>query len=270
MYRSFVAVSPGIAGQIEKALGRPINCRVIPNSCNPIFFQERYHGSDERRKTKDDRRTTGESDNIPHLRPSSSASPSFVLRTPHSDYILSLGRIDVYQKGLDDLVNAFDRLAECLPHVRLFIAGSGMPAQVEILRGLVEQARHKERIELLGQVDQQKAARLMREALLVAIPSRYEGWPLAALEAGAVGVPVVGSNIVGVRDAAPQFPVGHGELVDPGDIAGLSRALYRVASDRKLRADMASRGSKWARGFSWDMLAEEQMRFYLSLLGKKA
>jgi glycosyltransferase involved in cell wall biosynthesis len=260
MYRSFVAVSPGIARQIEGALGRSINCRVIPNSCNPIFFQEREM-ADGRRWTVDGGQTTVE------------GGPSTVYRPPSADgggYILSLGRIDVYQKGLDDLVNAFDRMAECLPDIRLFIAGSGMSSQVEILRGLVEQARHKERVELLGQVDQHKAAKLMRGALLVAIPSRYEGWPLAALEAGAVGVPVVGSNIVGVRDAAPQFPAGHGELVDPGDIAGLSRALYRVASDRKLRTNMASRGSKWARGFSWDMLAEEQMRFYLGLLGKKA
>jgi glycosyltransferase involved in cell wall biosynthesis len=247
MYRSFVAVSPGIARQIERALGKPIDCRVIPNSCNPIFFEESGQvsgaGPQERAKSN-----------------SQSAA----------GYILSLGRIDVYQKGLDDLVNSFDRLAECLPEVRLIIAGSGMHSQVEILNSIVEQARHKDRIELLGQVDQQRAARLMREALLLAVPSRYEGWPLAALEAGAVGVPVVGTDIVGVRDAAPQFPTGHGELVAPGDIAGLSRALYRVASDRKLRTDMASRGSKWARGFSWDMLAEEQLSFYLGLLGKKA
>ena len=258
MYRSFVAVSPGIARQIEGALGRSINCRVIPNSCNPIFFQERETTADEGRRTKDEGLL-------------SLVDTQYAVRnTQSSNYILSLGRIDVYQKGLDDLVNAFDRMAECLPDVRLFIAGSGMSSQVEILRGLVEQARHKDRIELLGQVDQHKAAKLMRGALLVAIPSRYEGWPLAALEAGAVGVPVVGSNIVGVRDAAPQFPAGHGELVGPGDIAGLSRALYKLASNRKLRIDMASRGSKWARGFSWDLLAEEQMRFYLGLLGKKA
>ena len=252
VYHSFVAVSPGIARQIEDALGRSINVRVIPNSCNPIFFQESEAEDDGGRTTRDNGRSTVH-------RPLSN----------QGSYILSLGRIDVYQKGLDDLINAFDRLAECLPDVRLLIAGSGMVAQVDILHWLVEQATHKNRIELLGQVDQHQAARLMRGALLVAIPSRYEGWPLAALEAGAVGVPVVGSNIVGVRDAAPQYPVGHGELVAPGDIAGLTRALYRVASDSKLRADMASRGCKWARGFTWDTLAEEQMEFYLSLLGKK-
>lgn len=238
MYNSFVAVSPGIARQIEDTCDDPINCKVIPNSCNPIFFQQ-----------------SGTAD---------------TRRTGSGGYILSLGRIDVYQKGLDDLVNAFDRLAECLPEIRLIIAGSGMPTQVDILKGLIEQAKHKDRIELLGQVDQPKAARLMRESLLVAIPSRYEGWPLAALEAGAVGVPVVGTNIVGVRDAAPQFPAGHGELVEPDDIAGLTRALYKVATDKKKRADMASRGSRWAREFTWDMLAKEQLDFYLDLLGKKA
>jgi glycosyltransferase involved in cell wall biosynthesis len=244
MYKTFVAVSPGIANRIDQTLNCSINCQVIPNSCNPIFFQES--------QALDEVRTTTETGS-----------------RARSDYILSLGRIDIYQKGLDDLVNAFDRLAEHLPHIRLVIAGSGMQGQVEILKKLVGQARHRDRIELVGQVEQAGAAKLMRESLFVAIPSRYEGWPLAALEAGAVGVPVVGTNIVGIRDAAPQFPAGHGELVDPGDIAGLTRAFYKVATDNKRRADMASRGSKWAREFSWDRLAEEQLGFYLKLLGKK-
>ncbi|MEO5953745.1 MAG: glycosyltransferase family 4 protein [Chloroflexia bacterium] len=244
MYKSFVAVSPGIARRIQDTVNAEINCRVIPNSCNPIFF-EKSRGLDEVG-------ARGETDN-----------------GAHSDYILSLGRIDIYQKGLDDLVNAFDRLAEYLPDIRLVIAGSGMDKQIRVLKRLVAQAKHRDRIELIGQVEQAGAAKLMRESLFVAIPSRYEGWPLAALEAGAVGVPVVGTNIVGIRDAAPQFPAGHGELVDPGDIAGLTRAFYKVATDKKRRAEMASRGSKWAREFSWDKLADEQLGFYMDLLGKK-
>lgn len=240
MYKCFVAVSPGIAHRIQDTLNVEVNCRVIPNSCSPLFFEEISNKS----------HTT------------QIASP------PKSDYILSLGRIDVYQKGLDDLVNAFDRVAEHLPDIKLVIAGSGMDGQVEVLKRLVCQAKHRDRIELVGQVEQSRAAKLMRESLFVAIPSRYEGWPLAALEAAAVGVPVVGTNIVGIRDAAPQFPAGHGELVDPGDIAGLTRAFYKVATDKKRRADMASRGSKWAREYSWDKLAEEQLEFYTALLGK--
>lgn len=250
IYRHFVAVSPGIANQIKQVLGHEIDVKVIPNSANPLFFNEGNHRSGIRGQDSE----IGEQ---------GKDDKQFGV---HGNYILSLGRIDVYQKGLDTLVEAFDLLAERLPDVRLVIAGSGMAGQVGRLKWLVDRAHHRDRIDLLGQVDQPRASKLMRGALLVAIPSRYEGWPLAALEAGATGVPVVGTNIVGVRDAAPQYPEGHSQLAPPDDIDALVDALYKVATDEELRTHMASRGKTWASQFVWDKLAEKQMLFYEELL----
>jgi len=232
LFRNFIAVSPGIADQLKERFGAK-NVRVIPNSVGQGFL--------EAAATQEEPVAEGR-------------------------YILSLGRIDVYQKGLDRLIVAFDHIADQLPGTRLIIAGDGTPAQVDALRSLVARARHASMVKLAGKVDQAEAATLMKGAALLAMPSRYEAWPLATIEAGAVGTPVVGSSIIGVRDAAPQFPKAHGELVPEGNIEALTRAMLKVLTDHDLRREMGAQGRAWASRFTWDALAEEQFAFYEELL----
>ncbi len=235
LFRNFVAVSPGIADQLKERFGSK-NVRVIPNSVGQGFL--------EAAATQEEPVAEGR-------------------------YILSLGRIDVYQKGLDRLIAAFDQVADQLPDTRLIIAGDGTSGQADALRSLVARARHAARIKLAGKVDQAEAATLMKGAALLAMPSRYEAWPLAAIEAGAVGTPAVGSDIIGVRDAAPQFPKAHGELVPEGDIEALTRTMLKVLTNQNLRHDMGEQGKAWASRFTWDALAEEQSAFYEELLRAK-
>src|SRR2546427_9486261 len=102
----------------------------------------------------------------------------------------------------------------------------------------------------------------MKGALLLAMPSRYEAWPLTALEAAAAGVPVVGSDIVGVKDAAPAYPAAHGVLVPQDDTQTLAEAFLSVAADPARRAELGARGKQWAKRFTWDALAREQLGFY--------
>ena len=228
-FRNFVAVSPGVADEL-KVIVPDASIRVVPNSAGSIFS-----GAAER-------------------------------ETRGNPYILSLGRVDVYQKGLDRLVRAFDTIAEKSHSIQLVLAGSGPREQEEILRNLVAGSKHIDRITLLSQVSQERAAELMKGALLLAMPSRYEAWPLTAVEAGAAGTPVVGSDIVGVRDAAPPYPIAHGYLVPDGDEEALVDAIIRMAGDSELRRSLGTRGREWARNFTWDALAEQQLQFYQELV----
>jgi glycosyltransferase involved in cell wall biosynthesis len=227
-FRHFVAVSPGITAELRRI--RPgATVQVVPNSADPIFF-------------------TG-----------AGVAGETQVEQP---YILSLGRIDVYQKGLDRLIEAFELVRQSNTELKLAIAGGGTPQQERDLLARVEASPQRGTIKLPGQVPPGEAAALMRGALLVVMPSRYEAWPLAAIEAGAAGVPVVGSNIVGVRDAAPQFPAGHGELLPDGDVEALAQAILRIAGDEVLRRQMGERGRNWAAQFTWDALAKRQLEFY--------
>ncbi len=235
LFKNFVATSQAAGEQIELLRGREAVVRVIGYSANPVFF------------------SVGQAPGGPdHLNP----------------YILSIGRIDIYQKGLDRLMEAFNQVAGRLPGVRLLIAGGGSSAQMFTLDSMVAASPHRHRIKFLGRVDHVRAAQLMKHALLVAIPSRYETGPITALEAGAVGTPIVGTDIAGLRSNAPPFPQGHGLLVPEDDPQALADALCRVVEDPQLRSDMGVAGRRWAAQYTWDALALEQLEFYKEIVSK--
>lgn len=236
LFKNYVATSPPVGQQLRELRGEEANIRVIRYSASPVFF---------------------------------SAGQTPVELESHNPYILSIGRIDVYQKGLDRLIAAFDEFADRMPGTRLLIAGNGASAQMFTLDSMVARARHRKQIRFVGQVDQVRAAELMKRALLVAIPSRYETGPMTAIEAGAAGVPVVGTDIEGLRDNAPPYPAGHGLLVPEDDVHALADAMCRVATDMTLRAEMGEVGKTWASQFTWDNIAREQLEFYKELVLKR-
>lgn len=226
-FKDFVVVSPGIKEDLLAELGssdeRRIN--IVPNGVDPVFLlQER------------------------------------VAQTGR--YILFLGRIDIYQKGLDTLIQAFDTASRELEDVQLIIGGGGTASQEARLRELIENAESRAQIMWGGPVPKDEAARLAANALFLAMPSRYEAWPLTALEAGAAGIPVVGFDITGISDAAPSYPRGHGLLVRAGDVHELVEKMVKVARDEQLRRDAGDKGRQWAQGFTWESMADEQLAFY--------
>jgi glycosyltransferase involved in cell wall biosynthesis len=78
-------------------------------------------------------------------------------------------------------------------------------------------------------------ARLLPAYDAVVLPSIREGCPLVAIEAFAAGVPVVGYDVPGVRDALSHF--GRGVLVPVADgPSGLARAMTALRSDGSLQS----------------------------------
>jgi len=196
--------------------------------------------------------------------------------------ILFLARFDPYQKGLDRLLQAYAAAAPRLPGIRLELAGGGPPAAVTQVRawatdlGLpiieaapgvpVAAAGDGPLVVLRGRLEGQEAVDALQRCLFLALPSRYEAWPLVAIEAAACGRPVLGSDVIGVRDAAPA--TAHGWLVPPDDGAALAAGMVRLADDAALRAALGTRGRAWAAGFTWDALAARQEAVYLDLLAR--
>jgi glycosyltransferase involved in cell wall biosynthesis len=77
---------------------------------------------------------------------------------------------------------------------------------------------------------------------IFALPSRYEGLPYALLEAMAVGLPVVATDVVGTRDVVTHGVTGY--LVPPGDPSRLAAALEPLVEDADLRTQLGSSGRK--------------------------
>ena len=148
--------------------------------------------------------------------------------------ILTVGRQE-FQKGQEYLVAAFDRLAGSHPQAVLLIAGRPGHATT-VLQTRCAQSEHRDRIHILGQRDD--VPELLAAADVFAFPSRYEGFGGALVEAMALAVPAVVSDIGALREVVE----GTGAvLVPPGDSEALAAGLTRVLDDPAWAADLGAR-----------------------------
>ena len=93
-------------------------------------------------------------------------------------------------------------------------------------------------------------------------PSLYEGFGLPVLEAMACGCPVITSNI----SALPEVVGDAAILVNPYSVEEISTAMEKVLTNKTLRLELAEKGLKRAREFSWKKNARETLELYKKVL----
>jgi glycosyltransferase involved in cell wall biosynthesis len=184
---------------------------------------------------------------------------SFQPRGEEQDYILYFGRLDIHTKGLDVLFRGFAQLGR--EDVRLVLAGRGTPESQKELQHLAAELGIDTRVSFYGPATQAQKNDLFGGALFVCMPSRYEGWGIVAIEAGAATKAVIGTLIPGLADAIR--PNETGLLVPTEDPGALAKAMLQLLEDPELRQSMGAAGRRWADRFTWDRIAEEQERVYL-------
>jgi glycosyltransferase involved in cell wall biosynthesis len=142
-------------------------------------------------------------------------------------------------KGHSTLLAAVRRLR---PHGwSLLLVGEG-PERESIGRTIAS-VNLQERVFMLGR--RSDVHEILDAADLLVLPSYSEGMPNAVLEAMAHGIPVVASDVGGVRSLLGS---GAGIIVAPGDDQALADALQRLIDNPSLRKDMGDKGHELTRG----------------------
>lgn len=153
-----------------------------------------------------------------------------------------LGRLDPV-KCVPDLVTAVAQLPE---HFELHIFGDG-PA-----RGAIESTIRSlgvaQRVTLHGQVE--RPVHAMSQIDLLVLPSIAEGFGLVLIEAMSAGVPVVATDVPGIRDVVQdEF---NGLLVPLHDPRSLAGAIERIGTDGSLRDRLITNGLECVRSrYTW-------------------
>ena len=173
------------------------------------------------------------------------------------------GRVDIKQKGLDILLEAWERVCGQWPgqDLRLLLMGTG--ADAPELRSHIAAAPSKNIIwndEFVH--DAEVIQRYLCCADVYVFPSRWEGFPVSPIEAMACGLPVVASDASGIPEIFERGEE-HGGLVIPGcDAERLAEGLGRVLGDIDLARKLGARGRERARYFSVEKVGEQLRSFF--------
>ncbi|MGW8762571.1 glycosyltransferase family 4 protein [Streptomyces sp. NPDC055815] len=162
-------------------------------------------------------------------------------------FILFLDRIDTWVKGLDLLVDAYDRAR---PPLDLLLAGTGTPAEERRLTALLAAHAHGPgaRIHWVGPAGEARKRQLLRDSAFLVMPSRHEAFGLVALEGMAYGKPVLHFDLPALR----WMRDGGDVAVRPFDVAEFGARMTELATDTALRRRLGHRAGVAARHYTWD------------------
>jgi len=219
-YRDIVVLNPADQ-QLVQRYGRSAAVRLIPNGIAPTRLDEALAGSGE--------------------------------------HILFLGRIDVWKKGLDLLLDAYGRSGLTMP---LLIAGAGVPGEERKLSRLISGVDGN--VRWIGHVAGQAKQDLLDRSAFVMVPSRHETFGLVALEAMSRGKPVVHFDL-------PTLGWMDGDVsVRPYDVGALATQMRVLAGDEAARRTLGRTAYATAQRYSSDESGDRYLEVVRELLGAPA
>ena len=227
-----VAVSKEMKGDILKFYGVPAPAiHVIHNGVDP----EKYHPKE-----------------------GAASLRKFGITKP---FVFFCGRLS-RQKGIFDLVEAFDHL----PEGTQLVLATGKPDTPELvgeLRDLV--GARKSIVWIHEMLEDPDLVNLYNEAAVFACPSVYEPFGIINLEAMACETPVVACAVGGIKEVVVDGETGF--LVPPEAPDKLAAALSKIIGDPELAARMGRAGrQRVLEQFTWDRIAEKTIQLYETLM----
>lgn len=180
--------------------------------------------------------------------------------------VLFAGRCYPEQKGLEVLMQAMALLDDGT-RIRLRVVGEDWGGYA-VVRTLSRTLGMEDRVTLVGKVDRPALLEEFRRADVFVLPSLFDSFPIAILEAMAAALPVVATRVGGVPDIVADGETGL--LVPPGNPDALATALRRLAEEPQARKTMGRRARERARLFSWDEILTRVQGVYDQAITERA
>jgi glycosyltransferase involved in cell wall biosynthesis len=145
--------------------------------------------------------------------------------------------------------------------LRLAGAGRSLPS----IRRLARTLGIERRVKFLGECSD--VPRLLAESQIFVLSSKIEAFPISILEAMRAGLPVVASNVGGVREAVEEGRTGY--LVSPGDPQALGERLRTLFADPLLRLSLGRQGRRrYLDHFTAERMVAETIAIYAAAIDR--
>jgi glycosyltransferase involved in cell wall biosynthesis len=171
--------------------------------------------------------------------------------------LVYLGRIKK-TKNPEDAVKAFLIVQKAIPGACLRVVGDG-----PFLPALREKYRDNAGISFYGFVDFKKKYELMADAHFLLVPSIREGWGQIVIQANAVGTPVIGYNVRGLRDS-----IRHGQTgILVSDFKEMAEQIIMLWNNSPRREELGRKALDWSRSFSYGRMRSDFVRYLKNIAG---
>ncbi len=177
-------------------------------------------------------------------------------------YVGGLGQ----RKNITGLLRAYALVVRRMPDAPALVVVGRPNALYPALRRTADTLEVADRVRFPGFVPTDDLPALLSTAELLAYPSFYEGFGLPVVEAMACGCPVICSQ----TSSLPEVGGSAVLYCNPASPEDLADKMYRVLTDRTLRADLIEQGLRRAREFSMDRMAAEVLQMYREVLADGA
>lgn len=198
---------------------------------------------------------------ISRIIPNGVAKEYFTIKNKEPEYILFIGRLDINQKGLDLLLEAYAKIAAEIQYP-LIIAGDG--PDKEKVKKMIQRYNLSKQVQLVGFANTRKKQTLLAKAAFVTFPSRSEGFSLVSLEAAAAGKRLVAFDIPSLSWTSKEAA----SKVKPFDINAYAKSLVKEA--RQARSPLKEKQRKaYAKQYSWEEVANKFEDYFQEIIWKK-
>lgn len=161
------------------------------------------------------------------------------------------GRVEIAQKGLDILLLAWQKICQDRSNQDLCLLLIGTGSDAPRLKQQIDSLKITNIVWIDKFVNNRALlSRYLSAADLYTLPSRWEGFPLAPIEAMACKLPVVLTDVAGIRDILPQEAADGGFIVPPESATTLATVIAKLLDDSDLRQELGTRAKQRAQSFS--------------------
>lgn len=174
-------------------------------------------------------------------------------------------------KGLDIFIKAASKVSKKFKNVEFYIVGSELETQKDYskdLKKLINKLKMKDKLNICGHVDSDLIPNFLSRMDIHVLSSRSEGCPISLLEAMAASIPVVATNVGGVKESLFGEKNNHGGIIVPvNNVLALANAIEGLVINSDNAKMLGINGRKIVKmKFSLESCVKKHLDIYSSIL----